>query len=175
MRRLTALAGIVMLVMLMAAAPAASQDAMTKLQKQIRHELLMLPYYSVFDFMTFKVEGDTVILSGAVSRPTLKTDAERVVKSVEGVKNVVNNIEVLPNSPNDDRIRRAVHRALYAENSPLFRYGIGAVDSIHIIVKNGNVTLEGVVNNEADKNIAGIRANQVSGVFGVTNNLMVQK
>jgi hyperosmotically inducible periplasmic protein len=145
------------------------------LQKEVRHELLLLPYYSVFDNLSYRVDGDTVELSGQVTRPTLKSDAERAVKNIEGVSKVVNNIEVLPLSPNDDRIRLDVYRALYGQNSPLFRYSLGAVGSIHIIVKNGNVTLVGQVDSEMDKNIANIRANGVSGVFSVTNDLTVGK
>ena len=109
---------------------------------------------------------------GQVTRPTLKSDAERVVKDIEGVERVVNNIEVLPLSPNDDRIRLAVYRAIYGDTS-LSRYGLQAIPPVHIIVSNGKVTLEGVVSSEADKNIANIRANGVPGVFGVTNNLRV--
>jgi hyperosmotically inducible protein len=111
---------------------------------------------------------------GQVARPTLKSDAENVVKKIEGVEHVKNEIEVLPVSPNDDRIRRAVFRAVYSDPT-MERYAIQAVPPIHIIVKNGNVALEGVVATEADKNIAGIRANGVSGVFSVTNNLRVEK
>src|SRR6266542_4334240 len=113
------------------------------LTKEVRHELVMLPYYTVFDNLSYRIDGATVELSGQVTRPTLKSDAERVVKKIEGVSNVVNNIDVLPLSPNDDRIRFAVYRALYAGNSTLFRYSLGAVGSIHIIVENGNVTLIG--------------------------------
>jgi hyperosmotically inducible periplasmic protein len=145
------------------------------LTKEVRHELVLLPYYTVFDDLSYRVDGSTVELSGQVTRPTLKSDAERVVKKIEGVSNVVNNIEVLPLSPNDDRIRVSVYRALYAGNSTLFRYSLGAVGSIHIIVENGNVTLVGAVDNEMDKNIANIRASGVSGVFSVTNNLVVVK
>jgi hyperosmotically inducible protein len=140
--------------------------------KEVRHQLVMLPYYSVFDNLSYKVEGDTVVLQGQVVRPTLKSDAEAAVKSIEGVSKVSNNIEVLPNSPNDDRIRRAVYRAVYGSTA-LDRYALQAVPSIHIIVKNGNVSLEGVADTDADKNLAGIRANQVTGVFSVNNNLMV--
>jgi hyperosmotically inducible protein len=111
---------------------------------------------------------------GQVTRPTLKSDAENVVKKIEGVEHVDNQIEVLPVSPNDDKIRRAVFRAIYSDPT-MDRYSIQAVPPVHIIVKNGNVTLEGVVATEADKNIAGIRANGVSGVFSVTNNLRVEK
>jgi hyperosmotically inducible periplasmic protein len=118
------------------------------------------------------VDGDKVTLFGQVTRPTLKSDAEAAVKSIEGVSSVVNNIEVLPPSPMDDQIRRAVYRAIYSEPA-LSRYSIQAVPSIHIIVKNGNVTLEGVVDNETDKNLAYLRASQVPNVFSVKNNLVV--
>ncbi len=143
------------------------------LQKQVRHELLMLPYYSVFDNLEYRIDGDKVILSGQVVRPTLKYDAESAVKKIEGVSKVVNRIEVLPLSPNDDRLRRAIFRAIY-RNPVLQRYGLGAVPSIHIIVKHGNATLEGVVANEMDRNVANIQANSVPGVFSVTNKLRVE-
>jgi hyperosmotically inducible protein len=143
-----------------------------KLAKEVRHQLVMLPWYSVFDNLTYSVEGDKVILSGQVTRPTLKSDAEAAVKSIEGVASVVNNIEVLPLSPMDDQLRRAVYRAIYGDPG-LSRYGFQAVPSIHIIVKNGNVTLEGVVDNETDKNLANLRASQVPNVFSVKNNLVV--
>jgi hyperosmotically inducible protein len=140
--------------------------------KEIRHQLVLLPYYSVFDNLAFKVQGSKVILLGQVVRPTLKSDAEAAVKSVEGVTAVENDIEVLPPSPMDDQLRRAVFRAIYSEPQ-LSRYAESAVPSIHIIVKNGNVTLEGVVDNETDKNLAGLRANGVPNVFSVKNNLVV--
>jgi len=143
-----------------------------KLTKEVRHQLVMLPWYSVFDNLAYKVEGDKVILYGQVTRPTLKSDAEAAVKSIEGVSSVVNKIEVLPLSPMDDQIRRAVYRAIYGDPG-LSRYSIQAVPSIHIIVKNGHVTLEGVVDTEADKNLAYIRASAVPNVFSVTNNLVV--
>ena len=143
-----------------------------KLIKEVRHQLLLLPWYSVFDNLAFQVDGDKVTLHGQVTRPTLKSDAEAAVKSIEGVASVVNNIEVLPLSPMDDQLRRAVYRAIYGDNV-LFRYGLPAMPSIHIIVKNGNVTLEGVVDNETDKNLANLRANQVPNVFSVKNNLTV--
>ena len=143
-----------------------------KLYKEVRHQLVMLPWYSVFDNLAYQVEGDKVILYGQVTRPTLKSDAEAAVKSIEGVSSVVNNIEVLPPSPMDDQLRRAVYRAIYGD-SGLSRYSIQAVPSIHIIVKNGNVTLEGVVDNETDKNLAYMRASQVPNVFSVKNNLVV--
>jgi hyperosmotically inducible protein len=145
-----------------------------KLVKEVRHELVMLPYYSVFDNLSYKVEGDRVTLYGQVVRPTLKSDAENVVKSIEGVASVKNEIEVLPTSPMDDQLRRAVFRAIYGENG-LPRYALASVPSIHIIVKNGHVTLEGVVDNDTDKNMAGLRTNQVPNVFSVTNNLVISK
>jgi hyperosmotically inducible protein len=141
--------------------------------QEVRHELVMLPYYSIFDNLSYRVDGSTVTLFGQVTRPTLKSDAENVVKRIEGVTRVINNIEVLPLSPMDDRIRIAEARAIYGFPS-LNRYAMGALPPIHIIVKNGNVTLEGVVANQADKNTAGIRANGVPGVFSVKNDLRVE-
>jgi hyperosmotically inducible protein len=155
-----------------AAAPSAAATA--RITKEVRHELLMLPYFSVFDNLSYKVDGYNVTLIGQVTRPTLKSDAENVVKRIEGVEHVDNQIEVLPVSPNDDRIRRAVYRAIYGYPA-LQKYALGVQQPIRIIVRNGNVTLEGVVDNEADKNIANIRANGVSGVFSVKNNLQVVK
>jgi len=145
-----------------------------RMEREVRHELTLLPYYGVFDNLAFKVDGGRVTLLGQVTRPTLKTDAEAAVKHVEGVTSIDNQLEVLPLSPNDDRIRLAVYRALYRQAS-LSRYALQAVPPIHIIVKNGNVRLEGVVASEGDKNIAGIRAKTVSGVFSVDNNLRVEK
>ena len=141
--------------------------------REIRHELVMLPYYGVFDNLAYKVDGYKVTLMGQVTRPTLKSSAERVVKDIEGVEQVVNNIEVLPLSPNDDRIRLAAYRTIYGHPS-LNRYALNAVPPIHIIVSNGKITLEGVVANEGDKNIANIQANSVQGAFGVTNNLRIE-
>jgi hyperosmotically inducible protein len=146
----------------------------SRIAKEVRHELVMLPYYSVFDNLAFQVNGNTVTLLGQVARPVLKSDAENVVKKVEGVDKVVNNIEILPASPMDDRIRRAVFRAIYGDPA-LSRYGFGAVPPIHIIVNNGHVSLEGVVDSQSDSNIANIRAKGVSGVFSVQNNLRVVK
>jgi hyperosmotically inducible periplasmic protein len=146
----------------------------TQIAKEVRHQLVMLPYFGVFDDLGFTVNGSTVTLLGEVTRPTLKSDAGNVVKRVEGVTNVVNNIEVLPLSPDDDRIRRGVYRAVYGDPSLSTRYGFQALPSIHIIVKNGHVRLEGVVANEGDKNIAGIRANGVPGAFSVENDLRVE-
>jgi hyperosmotically inducible periplasmic protein len=149
-------------------------DVSEKLVKEVRHELVMLPYYNVFDNLAYRVDGSKVTLFGEVTTPTLKSDAERSVKRIEGVTAVDNQIEVLPLSPNDDRIRRAVYRAIFSKPG-LDRYQLGAVPPIHIIVKNGNVTLVGVVSNEMDKNLAFIAANGVNGVFKVTNNLAVEK
>jgi|SRR5579864_7382374 len=160
------------------AAPGAEKSvsprAAERITREVRHELVMLPYYGVFDNLVYKVDGYDVTLMGQVTRPTLKSEAENVVKRIEGVEHVKNEIEVLPLSPNDERIRRATYRAIYGQTG-LDRYALQAVPPIHIIVKNGNVTLEGVVANEGDKNLAGIRANGVSGVFSVKNNLRVEK
>lgn len=146
-----------------------------RMARQIRHELIMLPYYSVFDELAFQVRGTVVTLSGQVTQPTLKADAARAVSRIAGIEQVVNQIEVLPLSPMDNQIRRAVYRTLFSRNSPLFRYGMGTASSIRILVKNGNVTLAGVVNSNFDKNVANIRVNGVPGVFSVTNRLVVEK
>ena len=151
-----------------------SARAVERLQKEVRHELLMLPYFGVFDNLTYKVSGYNVTLMGQVTRPTLKLDAERAVKGIEGVEHVDNQIEVLPTSPMDDNLRLRLYRAIYGY-APLEKYALGVQKPIRIIVKGGHVTLEGVVDNEADKNLAGIRANGVSDVFSVTNNLQVSK
>ena len=142
------------------------------INKEVRHELVMLPYLNVFDNLEFRVDGNVVTLSGQVTRPVLKSDAERVVKRVEGVGQVNNNIEVLPLSPHDDRLRRSLYRAIYGYG-PLNRYALPVLKPIRIIVKNGHVTLEGVVDRESDKNIVNIRARGVPGSFSVTNNLRV--
>lgn len=144
------------------------------LQKHVRHELVMLPFYNLFDNLTFTVTGQDVSLYGQVVRPVLKEDAARVVKSIPGVGKVTNNIEVLPLSSFDDRIRMAEARAIFTQPS-LSKYAYGPLSPIHIVVKNGDVTLEGVVANQGDKNIAGIRAAGVFGVFSVTNNLTVER
>jgi len=144
------------------------------LNDQVRHELVMLPYFSVFDNLAYRVDGNTVTLYGEVTRPVLKSDAERAAKHIEGVAQVVDNIKVLPLSPFDNQIRRAEYRAIFGYSS-LYRYAMGAIPSIHIIVDNGHVTLVGIVGNEMDKNLAGIRANGVPGVFTVTNDLQVEK
>lgn len=146
----------------------------TRLLTEIRHQLVMLPYYSIFDDLAFRVDGGTVTLLGAVTRPTLKSEAENVVKGVEGVTQVVNRIEVLPLSPMDDQIRRAMVRAIYGDSNIGTRYGYQALPSIHIIVKNGDVTLKGVVANQFDKTLISTRANGVPNVFKVTNDLQVE-
>jgi hyperosmotically inducible protein len=144
-----------------------------RIAKEVRHEILLLPYYGVFDILSYKVDPNgTVTLTGSVTRPTLKSDAENVVKKIEGVEKVDNQIEVLPPSPNDDRIRRSAFNQIYGY-SALNKYAWESVQSIHIIVKNGTLTLEGQVDNEGDKNIAEIRAKGVSGAFSVRNNLRV--
>jgi hyperosmotically inducible protein len=147
-----------------------SQD---RIAREVRHELLMLPYFGVFDNMAFKVDGGTVILTGQVVRPSLKSDAENAVKHVEGVEKVDNQIETLPPSSMDDGIRIRLFRSIYGYPA-LEKYSLGVQKPIRIIVKGGRVTLEGVVDSDADKNMAGIRANGVSNVFSVTNNLRVE-
>ena len=151
--------------------PAQSEE---RVQREVLHQLRMLPYFTVFDNLNFKVEGFMVDLSGQVVNPVLKSDAEGVVKHIEGVQRVINNIEVLPLSDFDNRIRFAEYRTIYGYPG-LDRYGFQAIPPIHIIVKNGHVTLVGVVANQMDRNLAGIRANGVPGAFSVTNNLRVEK
>lgn len=149
-------------------------QAVKRIQKEVRHEILLLPYFGVFDNIAFKVEGYKVTLLGQVTRPTLKSDAENVVKRIEGVEKVDNQIEVLSPSAMDDQLRVKLYRAIYGDPA-LERYAMPVIKPIRIIVKAGNVTLEGVVDREADKNMVNIRANGVSGVFSVTNHLRVEK
>jgi BON domain len=145
------------------------------LGQEVRHELVMLPYYSVFDWLQAQVAADgTVTLMGQVTRPTTKDDAENRVKGLEGATRVVDNIEVLPVSPMDDGIRLAVYRSIFSYSSPLFRYATQSVPPIHIIVKNGHVTLKGIVATQSDSDLANIKANQVSGVFSVNNELQIE-
>jgi hyperosmotically inducible protein len=175
LRRLLATCALLALVSAAWARQGAPSPAATaRITKEVRHELLMLPYFTVFDNIGYKVDGYNVTLVGQVTRPTLKSDSENVVKRIEGVEHVDNQIEVLPLSPNDDRIRRQVYRAIYGFPQ-LQKYAMGVQQPIRIIVKNGNVTLEGVVDNEGDKNVANIRARSVPGTFAVTNNLQVVK
>jgi hyperosmotically inducible periplasmic protein len=158
-----------------------AQDAHTaspkeeeRITREVRHELLMLPRVTVFDNLAYKVDGYTVTLLGQVVLPITKSDAEGYVKHIEGVEKVDNQIEVLPPSPMDDGLRRRLFRAIYGYPS-LQKYALGVQKPIRIVVKNGRVTLEGVVDNDGDKNLAGLRANSVSGAFSVTNNLQVVK
>ena len=148
------------------------QNQLTGLAKQVDHELLMVPRYTVFDIISFKVDGTKVTLMGQVTWPVVKDDAENAVRSVKGVTDVDNQIQVLPVSPMDEQTRMAEFRAIY-EYPSLQRYGVGSLKAIHIIVDNGHVTLVGTVDSQADKDTAGIRANGVPGVFSVTNNLAV--
>ena len=143
---------------------------------EVRHQLVTLPYYNVFDWLEAEVlPDDTVILEGQVTRPILKSDAEARVRSLESVAKVENKIEVLPLSTMDDGIRLATYRAIFNYNSPLFQYSVRAVSPIHIIVKNGHVTLKGVTANAMDRQLAYMAANRVPGVFSVDNKLMVEK
>lgn len=159
---------------MLAKAPRADQKSQDRITREVRHELVMIPQLTIFDNLAYKVDGGTVTLLGQVRNAVIKDEAERSVKGIEGVDRVVNNIEILPPSPMDDRIRLQVAHAIFGSDS-LFRYSLGALPPIHIIVKSGHVTLEGVVDNETDKNVAGIRANGVPGVFSVQNNLRVEK
>jgi hyperosmotically inducible protein len=149
-----------------------SAKAQERITREVRHEILMLPWFGVFDNIAYKVDGYNVTLFGQVVRPSIKSDAENVVKHIEGVEKVDNQIEVLPPSPVDDGLRRRLYREIYGYPA-LEKYALGVQKPIRIIVKNGRVTLEGVVDNEADKNLAGLRANGVPGIFSVTNNLRV--
>jgi len=150
------------------------QQANPNIVREVRHQLVMLPYYTVFDWITFQVNGNDVTLNGEVAVPVNKDDAQAAVKKVEGVGKITNNIKILPPSPMDDQIRRAEYRAIFNFDS-LGRYAFMAIPSIHIIVDGGHVTLEGIVDNQADKDAVGIRANGVANVFSVTNNLRVQE
>ena len=166
------------LSMILGAAALASAQAgdvaTQRIINEVHHQLALLPYYNVFDNLAYKVEGSKVTLLGQVTQPELKSSAGNVVKKIEGVQTVDNQIEVLPLSPDDDNIRRETYRAIYSRPQ-LEQYQMRAVPPIHIIVKNGAITLEGVVSTEADKDVAGITAKTVPGAFGVTNNLRVEK
>ena len=157
----------------MAQAAVSNQPKLSSLENEVRHELVMLPWFGVFDNLAFEVQGDHVILSGQVTRPTLRSDAEGVVRHIEGVERITNKIEVLPLSPHDDRIRMAAYYSIYGYG-PLNRYALGSQPPIRIIVKNGNITLQGVVANKMDANLAYMRARGVSGAFSVTNELHVE-
>ena len=188
MKRVSMYMGAIIVAMAFAVVPVHAQDkdkngadrtanmggrGQDRVTREVRHELVMLPYYGVFDNLVYRVDGSTVRLYGQVTRPTLKNDAENVVKGIEGVTRVDNQIQVLPLSSMDDGIRIAEYRAIFGKPG-LDRYAMQAVPPIHIIVDHGKVTLEGVVANEGDKNQAGIYANSVSSVFSVTNNLRVE-
>jgi hyperosmotically inducible periplasmic protein len=153
--------------------PAGSSKMPKSLTEQVRHELSMLPYLGVFDDLGFTIDNsNAVVLLGQVVRPTLKADAEAVVRRVQGVSKVVNNIEVLPLSSFDDGIRLRTYRAIYSR--PGFeKYADQAIAPIKIIVKNGNVTLDGFIGSQMDKILAEMAAKSVLGAFSVTNNLMV--
>lgn len=155
----------------LASVPTAQKPA--ALAEKIRHTLVMLPYYNVFDSLSFTIEGsNTVVLQGQVTQPILKSDAEAAARRIEGVEKIVNHIEILPLSPFDDSIRWRAYRAIYSR--PGFeKYGIQAVPPIHIIVKNGNITLDGVVGSQMDRTLADMAARSVPGSFSVTNNLKV--
>jgi hyperosmotically inducible protein len=166
----------ILLLIPLAISAAQSQTAAANphLLKEVRHELVMLPDVNIFDNLAFRVDGDTVTLMGQVTKPVIKSEAENVIKHIEGVGHVVNQIEVLPLSPNDDQIRRGTYLALVRQPQ-LQRYFMQALPPIRIIVKNGNVTLEGVVANKTDSDAAKLTANTVPGVFSVTNNLQAEK
>lgn len=149
-----------------------SPQTESRIGREVRHEILMLPYYDVFDVIGYKVHGANVTLTGAVVRPTTKSDAEGAVKHIEGVQSVDNQIEVLPPSSMDDGLRLRLFRAIYGFPS-LEKYDLGTIKQIRIIVKNGRVRLEGVVDSQADKDTIGVRANTVPGIFEVQNNLQV--
>lgn len=170
------LAGLMTLTLGVSASHAGSttNPNVSAIANQVQHELAMLPWYGVFDHLDYQVNGTEVILNGQVisEHATTKDDAGKFVKSIPGVTKVVNNIEVLPPSPFDNQIRRAEYRAVFSQMD-LGRYTLGAIPQVHIIVKNGHVSLEGVVMNQMDKNAAGIIANTVPGVFSVENNLQI--
>ena len=151
-----------------------SQVPSVTLEEKVRHELLMLPYFNVFEDLNYKVEGGLVTLSGQVTQPITSRNAEAAIKRIAGVSGVSNQIEVLPLSPFDGRIRAATLNAVYGF-APLQRYGMGTQPSIRILVKNGNITLAGAVRTEADRNLAFLRANGVAGAFSVTNQIRVER
>lgn len=155
--------------------PQQLQPGEAHLAREVRHQLMLLPYYSIFDWLEFSVDGDTVTLTGQVVQPVLKSEAENVVKHVEGVQKVINNLKVLPLSDMDNQIRRAEFRAIYGNPALSDRYGFQAMPPIHIIVENGHVTLKGVVANTFDKNVAGVQANGVPNVFSVDNQLQIEE
>lgn len=174
MRRINSRIAIIIATLVLGAsvAIAAPSPGQQGTMDKVRKELVTLPYFGVFDNLEYQVEGGTVTLSGQVVKPITRQDAERRIVRIEGVDRVVNNIEVLPVSGFDDSIRARAYRTVFRTGG-LYRYAMGANPSIHIIVKNGHVTLEGVVSNQMDSRLANTSANSVSGVFSVTNNLRV--
>jgi hyperosmotically inducible protein len=174
-RSLISLATLLALFCLSAAAQdnqKSSAQSQERITREVRHELLMLPYFGVFDYIAYKVDGGTVTLLGQVVRPVLKSDAENAVKRIEGVERVENQIETLPPSSMDDRLRIQLFHAIYRYPA-LEKYALGVQKPIRIIVKNGHVTLEGVVDSQGDKDLVNIRAKSVPGTFSVDNNLQV--
>ncbi len=173
--KILALIGLVVLMAATAVAdPVRSLPSRTALEKKVRHELVTLPYYGVFDNLAFQVNGGTVTLYGQVVQPTTKSDAAQRVARLAGVNRVVNKIDVLPLSPFDDSLRQRTYRAVFG-TAGLSRYAMGANPSIHIVVDHGRVTLEGVVSNSADAQRAYMAAMSVPGAFSVTNNLQVEQ
>jgi hyperosmotically inducible protein len=171
----TALKGFLVSFVTLVAFTAATAQINPRIVREVRHELVTLPYYGVFDWLQYEVRPNgTVVLRGQVIRPSTRSDAEGRVKEIEGVTSVVNEIETLPLSPSDDRLRIALYRQIYGSNSPLFRYAHQAVPSIHLIVNRGHATLKGVVANRGDANLAYIRARSVPGLFSVKNELTVE-
>jgi hyperosmotically inducible protein len=155
-----------------ASGPAPIGKTPKTLEEKVRHEINMLPYYGVFDNLSFRVDGDKVTLFGQVAQPVLKYDAENALKHIEGVRQVEDQVEVLPLSNFDDQIRWRTARAIYGYPA-LSRYALGTHPPIHIVVKNGNVTLAGVVANSMDRDLAYLRANGIPGAFSVTNELRI--
>jgi BON domain-containing protein len=156
------------------ASPSARARRLSPVEREVLHELTMLPRYGVFDNLSFKVENGVVTLMGQVRSLGLKSDAEAAVREIEGVREIKNSIELLPPSTSDDQIRLALYRTIFSTPG-LDRYGLQAVPPIHIVVRNGRVTLEGVVASEGDKNLAGLKAREVGGTFEIKNNLVVEK
>jgi hyperosmotically inducible protein len=179
-RSIAVLAAIAVVLAPLAAAETATSTKLSASQekaillREIQHQLQVLPFYSVFDYISFSLKGNIVVLTGYVLRATLKTDAEQTVKSLEGVAAVRNQIQILPSSPPDDELRRNIYRAIY-EHPSLEHYAIQTLPPIRIIVNNGNVMLEGTVDSQADKNLAAAKAGNVAAVRGVSNNLVVQE
>ncbi|MCA1619218.1 MAG: BON domain-containing protein [Acidobacteria bacterium] len=178
MKRVAAVLAVAVLASSFAVAAPAEQAggraAFGQLAEKVRKELVTLPWYGVFDNLAYEIDGSTVTLSGQVVRPSTREGAERRVSKLAGVERVVNNIEVLPLSSFDDRVRVSAYRTLFGRNSPLFRYGRGTDPSIHIVVARGHLTLEGVVANEGDRRLANALVNSIPGVFSVTNNLRAE-